>query len=77
MNCLLYSALTPAEQAEYIGKLVIAVQNSDYLFERGKCLIEDATIVGIYDTTKPYADAAALADLDAPIDNGISSQQTQ
>jgi hypothetical protein len=72
MTCPSYTALTPQQQYEFIGKLVIAVQQDEHLYKMGNALIAFAHDNGIYDTVKVHADASALADLDStPIENGI------
>jgi hypothetical protein len=69
MNCKLYSALSTAEQFEFIGKLVIAAQSDDFLFRDARRIVVNADNAGIYQHTKPHADAQALSDIENKIEN--------
>ncbi len=75
MNCPSYTALSPREQAEYIGRLIIAVQSDNVLYELGGLLIGEAQRDGIYETTRLHEDSAALKDIDSVIENGPGNGQ--
>ena len=40
MNCTTYQKLTPKEKVEFIGKIVHAIQSSEYCFQLGEQIIK-------------------------------------
>ena len=52
MTHKLFQDLTPLEQRHYVGSLVIAVQQSEFLFAKGEEIIQLAETIGIYNKVK-------------------------
>jgi hypothetical protein len=48
MNCISFQNLTPLEKSEFVGRLVIAVQSSEMIFDEAAQLINKAATIGIY-----------------------------
>lgn len=52
MNCQSYQSLSQAEQIDFIGKLVVAVQTRETGFIAAKMVIEAAEIAGVFKHVK-------------------------
>lgn len=70
MNCPSYTSLSLAEQRDFIGNLIIAVQNDEHAFAAGMCAVGFAGGNGVFELTRQAIDKLALSDLDNKIENG-------
>lgn len=52
MNCSNYQSLTPLEKAQFIGKIVHAVQNDNICFIAGNMIIKSAEESGYFEGVK-------------------------
>jgi hypothetical protein len=55
--CESYNKLDEFEQAEYIAKVIHAIQHNPYCFKQGQAIIKYATDKGAYDRVKFGRDA--------------------
>lgn len=64
MNCESFRKLTPQEQADFIGKLVVVVQTKEGGFMAAKTMIEAAEMAGVFARVKVgsevYAEEGAM-----------------